>query len=107
MCSPFHKSAWIVLVGLALSCGAFAAAPLKVCADPANLPFSSRQQNGFDNRIANVIGAELGRKVEFTWGRMGRGFIREYVNKGQCDLLFGVPKGMRGVLVTRPYYRSI
>jgi mxaJ protein len=37
---------------------------------------------------------------------MGRGFVREVVNKGHCDLLAAVPVGMRGLLVTVPYYRS-
>ena len=82
------------------------AKPLTFCADPANLPFSSRQQSGFDNKIAEILGHELGVPVTFHWGRMGRGFVRDVVNKGDCDAMVGVPVGMRGLLITQPYYRS-
>jgi mxaJ protein len=37
---------------------------------------------------------------------MGRGFVREYLEKAQCDLLVGVPANYRLVLTTSPYYRS-
>ena len=37
---------------------------------------------------------------------MGRGFVREYLDKGQCDLLIGIPTNYRPVLTTSPYYRS-
>jgi mxaJ protein len=82
------------------------AKPLTFCADPANLPFSSRQQSGFDNKIAQILGRELGVPITFRWGRMGRGFVRDVVNKGDCDAMLGVPVGMPGLLITAPYYRS-
>jgi mxaJ protein len=82
------------------------AKPLTFCADPANLPFSSRQQSGFDNKVAQILGRELGMAVNFRWGRMGRGFVRDVVNKGECDAMLGVPVGMPGLLLTSPYYRS-
>src|SRR5712672_2547950 len=37
---------------------------------------------------------------------MGRGFVREYLDKSQCDLLIGIPTNYRPVLTTSPYYRS-
>jgi mxaJ protein len=76
------------------------------CADPQNVPFSTRQQTGFENKVARVIGTELNMPVRFYWGRMGRGFVRNVVNKGECDAMVGVPMGMRGLLTTAPYYRS-
>lgn len=91
---------------LLLTCSAAIAKPLTFCADPANLPFSTKQQAGFDNRIAQILGRELGMPVAFYWGRMGRGFVRNVVNRGECDALLGVPVGMHGLLVTQPYYRS-
>ena len=33
---------------------------LKVCADPNNLPFSNEKKEGFENKIAEVMGAALG-----------------------------------------------
>jgi mxaJ protein len=82
------------------------AAPLRICADPDNLPFSNRAEQGFDNRIAIVIAHKLGREPEFIWTRSRRGFMREEFNKGACDVLMGVPEGMRTVASSRPYYRS-
>ena len=29
---------------------------LRVCADPANLPFSNEKKEGFENKIADIIG---------------------------------------------------
>jgi mxaJ protein len=91
---------------LAASSLAAASPALKVCADPDNLPFSNRQAQGFDNRIAELLARDLGRKVEFVWQRAGRGFVRENLNKGICDVLVGVPAQFRPVLTTSPYYSS-
>jgi len=82
------------------------AAPLRICADPDNLPFSNRSAGGFDNRIASLVARAAGREPAFVWARSRRGFLREQFNKGACDVLLGVPEGMKGVLTTRPYYRS-
>jgi mxaJ protein len=79
---------------------------LTVCADPQNPPFSTRAGTGFENKIAKLIAAELHEPVRFHWQRMGRGFVREIVNKGVCDAVIAVPLGMRGLRVTLPYYRS-
>jgi mxaJ protein len=79
---------------------------LRVCADPKNMPFSSRDQTGFENRIAALVARDLNARLTFVWQRMGRGFVREYLDKGQCDLLIGIPTNYRPVLTTSPYYRS-
>jgi mxaJ protein len=80
--------------------------PLRICADPDNLPFSDRAGRGFDNRIAVLVAHAMGRTPVFVWARSRRGFLREQFNRDACDVLFGVPEGMRGVLTTRPYYQS-
>jgi mxaJ protein len=85
---------------------AAAAPPLRVCSDPDNMPFSSRAQTGFDNRIAILLAHDLGRTPVFVWTRSRRGFMREQFNKNACDVLLGVPVGMKSVATTRPYYRS-
>lgn len=79
---------------------------LRVCADPNNMPFSSRDQAGFENRIAALVAHDLDARLIYVWQRMGRGFVREYLNKGQCDLLIGIPANYPPVLTTSPYYRS-
>jgi mxaJ protein len=84
-----------------------AASPVvRICADPDNLPFSNRAGQGFDNRIATMVSRAMGRTPVFVWARSRRGFLREEFNRGACDMLIGVPERMRGVLTTRPYYRS-
>ncbi len=40
---------------------------LRVCADPANMPFSNDQGEGFENRVAAIIAGELKIPVEYTW----------------------------------------
>lgn len=79
---------------------------LRVCADPDNLPFSNRQEQGFENKIAQLLAKELGGKVTYTWWPARRGFVRNTLRAKECDLLVGVPKGFDPVLETRPLYRS-
>ena len=40
---------------------------LRVCADPANMPFSSHDKSGFENKIADLVGAELKLPVRYYW----------------------------------------
>lgn len=93
---------------LLLSSISFAQAPreLRVCADPENPPFSDSKAQGFENKIAQVLGRELKMPVKFVWQRMGRGFVRNVLNGNECDLLTGIPADFRPVLTTEPYYRS-
>lgn len=95
-----------VAVAMAAMTAAATGAPLRVCGDPNDLPFSNKAGQGLDNRVALVLGRDLGRPVQFIWARSRRGFLREQFNKGACDLLMGVPAGMKGVLTSNPYYRS-
>jgi mxaJ protein len=83
-----------------------ATSPLRVCADPDNLPFSNRARAGFDNRIVMLVAHDLHREIIFVWARPRRGFLREQFNKNACDVLLGVPIGLHGVAVTAPYYTS-
>jgi mxaJ protein len=101
-----HRS-MSVLFALLFGLSTFSyARELKICADPDNLPFSNRQQQGFENRIAEVVARDLNAKLIYLWQRMGRGFVRDYLNSSQCDLLVGVPANFKPVLTTAPYYRS-
>jgi mxaJ protein len=79
---------------------------LRVCSDPNNLPFSNQRQEGFENRIAELIAADLGATVKYTWRPQRRGFIRNTLGAGVCDVIMGMPAGAERVLTTRPYYRS-
>ena len=79
---------------------------LRVCADPNNLPFSNRSGDGFENKLAELIAGELHARVEYTWWAQRRGYVRNTVGSGRCDVLMGVPSRFERTLVTRPYYQS-
>jgi mxaJ protein len=80
--------------------------PLRVCADPNNLPFSNQRGEGLENRLAELIARELKTSVSYVWWAQRRGFIRNTLAAGQCDVVMGVPSDLPSVLTTRPYYRS-
>ena len=79
---------------------------LRVCADPNNLPFSNERREGFENRIAELVARELKAELRYVWWAQRRGYIRNTLRAGLCDLFIGMPTGLDMVLVTRPYYRS-
>jgi len=83
-----------------------ASPPLRVCSDPNNLPFSNERQEGFENRIAVLIARELGRTVQYYWLPQRRGFIRNALGAGLCDVVMALPAGFDRALATTPYYRS-
>jgi quinoprotein dehydrogenase-associated probable ABC transporter substrate-binding protein len=92
----------------AVTAPAAARAPdtLRVCANPDNLPYSNQAQQGFENRIAKLIGAELGLPVSYVWHAQRRGYLRRTLNAGRCDVVMGAPVGLPSLDTTRPYYRS-
>ncbi len=79
---------------------------LRVCADPNNLPFSNEKREGFENKIADLIAGEMGRPVEYTWWAQRRGFFRNTLRAGMCDVVIGVPNSFELADTTQPYYRS-
>jgi quinoprotein dehydrogenase-associated probable ABC transporter substrate-binding protein len=79
---------------------------LRVCADPANLPFSNERREGYENRIADVVAKRLGARVEYTWWVQRRGFFRNTLNAGTCDVVVEVPKGLDLARTTKAYFRS-
>lgn len=79
---------------------------LRVCADPNNLPFSNQRLEGFENKIAELLAQDLGERVEYTWWAQRRGFFRNTLKAGMCDVVIGVPSGFEMALTTKPYYRS-
>jgi mxaJ protein len=52
------------------------------------------------------VAHEVGRQPVFVWTRSRRGFVREQFNRNVCDVLVGIPEGMKGIATTVPYYRS-
>ena len=79
---------------------------LRVCADPANLPFSNKEQQGFENKIAALIAGELGVPVRYTWFPQSVGFIRQTLDKKKCDIIIGYVSAHELVLNSNPYYKT-
>ena len=77
---------------------------LRVCADPNNLPFSDEGKEGFENKIAQLIGAELSLKVEYVWFPQVIGFVRNTLRAHLCDLVMGTVAGDDVMQTTNPYY---
>jgi quinoprotein dehydrogenase-associated probable ABC transporter substrate-binding protein len=101
----------LVLAALVIGSPLIAARPLaagvlRVCADPNNLPFSNRRGEGFENRLAELLATTMQRRLEYNWWAQRRGFIRNTLQAGQCDVVMGVPRDFELALTTRPYYRS-
>jgi mxaJ protein len=98
-----QKAGLILTLFLLASCNT---RELRVCADPNNLPFSNQRLEGFENKIADVIAEDLHAKVRYTWWAQRRGFFRNTLGAGQCDVVMGVPSNFELAATTKPYYRS-
>ena len=79
---------------------------MRVCADPNNLPFTNQKGEGFENKIAELIAKDLKVPVEYTWFAQRRGFFRNTLREGRCDLVLGAPEKFERALSTEPYYYS-
>jgi quinoprotein dehydrogenase-associated probable ABC transporter substrate-binding protein len=86
---------------------------LRVCADPDNLPLSNERGEGYENKIAEALASDLGRRIDYTFFPQRMGFVRntlrrrdEATQQFKCDLIIGVPKGYELTATTRPYMRS-
>lgn len=75
---------------------------LRVCAPPAALPFSNRAGQGYENKIAELIGGALRRPIAFVWDA---GAI-DALAAGRCDVVMAVPARLDTIDTTAPYYSS-
>lgn len=85
---------------------------LRVCQDPNNLPFSNEQQEGIENRLAELFGEKLGVPVEYFSFPQRLAFVRNTIRYRlpgedyRCDIMMGVPERFGQVSTTSAYYRS-
>ena len=77
------------------------------------MPLSNERGEGYENRIAEELARDLGRRVEYTYFPQRMGFVRntlrnkdERTQQFKCDVIIGVPKGYELTATTRPYMRS-
>lgn len=78
----------------------------RVCADPANMPFSNKAGEGFENRIAELLATKLELPVAYTWFPQATGFVRRTLTEHRCDVIIGFAQGHELVLNTNHYYVS-
>jgi quinoprotein dehydrogenase-associated probable ABC transporter substrate-binding protein len=109
----------LLLLGLCLGIATAAMAQdgggaLKVCADAHGMPQSNDRGEGYENKIAEALAHDLGKKVEYTYFPQRMGFVRntlkardEQTQQFKCDVIIGVPKGYDITATTRPYMHSI
>ncbi len=103
MCSLYRSVAFVALAVFSAS----AATPvLRVCADPNNLPFSNQHEEGFENKLAALIAADMHAQLQYTWWSQHKSFAKKSLDQRACDVVLGVPASMPDVLTTEAYYRS-
>ena len=128
MSMPRVSRAAITLSGLAgiIACGLVALRPIeanaqtsdkgalelvdpnvfRACGDPRNLPFSNDKGEGFENKLAELFAAKLGKKLSYTYFPQATGFVRKTLGEYHCDIIMGFPQGDDQAQVTVPYYRT-
>src|ERR1700754_2580290 len=65
----------------------------RVCADPANLPFSNDKGEGLENKIAELLAAKLAVPLKYTWYPNSIGFLRNTIRVRRCDIVMGTVTG--------------
>ena len=95
----------VLVFTAALAC---AAEPdLWVCADRNNLPYSNDREQGFENKLAQMVARDLGRKLQYVWWPASPMLAHKIFRRGACDLIMGVPsKGYDLAEPTESYYSS-
>jgi quinoprotein dehydrogenase-associated probable ABC transporter substrate-binding protein len=79
----------------------------RVCGDPGNMPFSNIKEEGFENKIADVVAKALGTKASYFWRPyIERGLTRQTFETNDCDILMDVPANYEAALTTMPVYRT-
>ena len=80
---------------------------LRVCADPGNMPQSNNKAEGYQNKIIELLAADLGARVSYFWRPYHeRGLTRETFQNDECDLLLDMPVALQSLLTTEPMYRT-
>jgi mxaJ protein len=107
--SSHSRNRWLIvfaLVALTVSAHADEKRALRIAADPNNLPFTNDKGEGFENKIAELIAKDLGAEIQYTWSAQRRGFFRDLIKKGDCDLTLSMPTDSERAAPSKPYYRS-
>jgi quinoprotein dehydrogenase-associated probable ABC transporter substrate-binding protein len=80
---------------------------LNVCADPGNMPLSNIKQEGFQNKLATLLGEAMGARVTYSWRPfLERGLTRQTFDQDMCDVMFDMPANYGSLLTTFPVYKT-
>ncbi len=79
---------------------------MRVCSDPNNLPYSNKAEEGFENRIAEILADQLNAQLTYVWYPQRVSLVQEVLRAGRCDMIMGIVDGHPQVMTTLPYYRS-
>lgn len=80
---------------------------LRVCADPGNMPMSSFDRKGYQNKIIEALAKAMDARLSYFWRPyLERGLTRETFANNECDILLDMPTDYQGLLTTTPIYRS-
>jgi mxaJ protein len=103
-----HKRGGVIALSIALGVATASsdARELRVCADPNNFPFSDANGGGFENKIVAIVARALEADLTYEWWSQRRGYLRNTLGSGRCDLVPGTIARDGPYRYTAPYYRS-
>jgi mxaJ protein len=70
------------------------------------LPYSTSKQEGFEDKIAEVLAKDLGKKLTFTYAYSRQGFFRNTLGANRCDVVIGTISDDGMMRTSKPYYRT-
>lgn len=115
---PIAKLAALAVLWAAAPLAAHAAAGLgaaielvdpkvfRVCADPHNMPFSNEAEEGYEQKLAQLIAGKLGKSISYTYFPQVTGFVRHTLGEYKCDVIMSYAQGDELVQNTNAYYQT-
>lgn len=83
------------------------AEPLRVCADPGNMPMSNDKGEGYSNKIASIIAEGMGTTVSYFYRPyLNRGLTRQTFDNNECDILMDMTPDDERMITTIPVFKS-
>lgn len=80
---------------------------LRVCADPGNMPLSDRAQEGYENKILDVLAKAMGARLSYFWRSYDGDIVGQaFGTADECDILIDMPDHDQDLLSTVPIYRT-
>ncbi|MGD8527788.1 MAG: quinoprotein dehydrogenase-associated putative ABC transporter substrate-binding protein [Methyloceanibacter sp.] len=80
---------------------------LNICADPGNMPLSNIREEGFQNKLANILAEGMGARIKYHWQPLiDRGLTRSTFDEQLCDVMFDIPSTFDRLLTTEPVYKT-